>query len=83
LRTENRFSRRIYVQLKRQDIALFKFLLEAMDNLAYMTVVDKYRAVVQLVHAPDSEPEINAFLTAAGREMDLHVVYEGLHIELQ
>ncbi|EFI33822.1 hypothetical protein Dthio_PD1161 [Desulfonatronospira thiodismutans ASO3-1] len=71
------FSRRVYVELERKDIALFKFLLESMDNLAYMSVVDKYRAVVQLVYAPGSEDDLDNFLAAAGREINLKVVYRG------
>ncbi|WP_291320175.1 DUF4911 domain-containing protein [Desulfonatronospira sp.] len=71
------FSRRVYVELERRDIALFKFLLESMDNLAYMSVVDKYRAVVQLVYAPGSEGDLDNFLAAAGRELNLKVVYRG------
>ena len=31
-------SARLYVRLARQDIALFRFLLEAHDNLAVFTV---------------------------------------------
>ncbi len=72
------FSRRVYVQLKRSDIALFKFLLESVDNLAYMSVVDKYRAVVQLVCAPEGETGLDEFLGTAGWEINLQVVYRGV-----
>ncbi|MFP4084667.1 MAG: DUF4911 domain-containing protein [Desulfonatronovibrio sp.] len=72
------FSRRIYVQLPRKDIALFKFLLEARDNLAYLTVVDKYRAVVQMVCGYGFESEIQEFLSSAGQEISLKVVFQGM-----
>ncbi|RQD63153.1 MAG: DUF4911 domain-containing protein [Desulfonatronovibrio sp. MSAO_Bac4] len=70
------YSRRIYVQIKRKDIALFKFLLESRDNLAYLTVIDKYRAVVQVVCGYGFEDGIDEFLSAAGQEMPLKVVWE-------
>lgn len=69
------FSHRIYVQLARRDIAFFKFLLESRDNLAYLTVIDKYRAVVQVVCGPGSEAEVNDFLSEAGQEIFLEVVF--------
>jgi hypothetical protein len=69
------FSHRIYVQLARRDIAFFKFLLESRDNLAYLTVIDKYMAVVQVVCGPGFEAEINDFLSEAGQEIFLRVVF--------
>lgn len=69
------YSRRIYIRLNRKDIALFKFLLEARDNLAYLTVIDKYRAVVQVVYGYGFEDEIEDFLSGAGQEMFLEVVF--------
>ncbi len=65
------------MELERKDTALFKFFLESVDNLAYMSVVDKYRAVVQLVCAPGAEDDLDNFLAAAGREINLKVVYRG------
>ncbi|MCA1743688.1 MAG: DUF4911 domain-containing protein [Desulfovibrionales bacterium] len=70
------YSRRIYVHIERKDIALFKFLLESRDNLAYLTVIDKYRAVVQVVCGYGFEDEIDEFLSAAGQEMPVNVVWE-------
>ena len=74
-----RVSNRIYIQLERKDMAVFKFFLESWDNLAYMSVVDKYRAVVQLVYAPDSCTDLDAFLAATGREIELKEIYRGLN----
>ena len=70
------FSKRTYVQISRKDIALFKFLLESRDNLAYLTVVDKYRAVVQVVWGYGFEPEMEEFLSSAAQEMPLKIVFE-------
>jgi hypothetical protein len=72
----NVFSRRTYVQLMRKDIALFKFLLESRDNLAYLTVIDKYKAVVQVVSGYGFEDELDEFFASAGEEMFLRVVFK-------
>ncbi|WP_051617117.1 DUF4911 domain-containing protein [Desulfonatronovibrio hydrogenovorans] len=71
------FSQRIYVQISRRDIALFKFLLESWDNLAYLTVIDKYKAVVQVVFGYGFEGELESFLKCAEKEMILKVVFQG------
>ncbi|WP_034642471.1 DUF4911 domain-containing protein [Desulfovibrio inopinatus] len=55
-------SARLYVRLASRDIGLFRFLLEACDNLAYFTVIDKYSAVVRLRFSPDDEQDVRAFL---------------------
>lgn len=77
------FSRRIYVQVHRKDIALFKFLLEARDNLAYLTVVDKYKAVVLMVCGFGFESEIHEFLASTGQEIFLKVVFQAGYEEEQ
>ncbi|WP_461210132.1 DUF4911 domain-containing protein [Desulfocurvus sp. DL9XJH121] len=61
-------SRRIYLRMAPPDIAFFKFALEACDNLAYLSVVDKYAAVLQLVHTPGCEQEVGRFLDSMREE---------------
>ncbi len=56
-------SARLYIRLEPRHIGLFRFLLEACDNLAYFTVVDKYSAVIRLRFSPDDEKAVRAFLT--------------------
>lgn len=70
-----RQSSRLYLRLAPRDIALFRFLLEAHDNLALFTVTDRRQAVLQLRFSPDQEAEVRAFLHRARREMRLEVVY--------
>lgn len=55
-------SKRIYLRMAAEDIAFFKFILESHDNLAYLSVVDKYSAVLELVHTPGTERETRDFL---------------------
>ncbi|MDD4731046.1 MAG: DUF4911 domain-containing protein [Desulfovibrio sp.] len=69
-------SARLYVQIPRSEIGLFRFLLEAWDNLALFTVVDRLRGVLLLRFSPHQEREVRVFLEAAAQEMPLHVVHQ-------
>ncbi len=73
LHSGHKWSDRIYVRIKRQDIAYLRFLIEGYDNLAYMTVLDKYEAVVQLTFSPDQKEEVLEFIRGLGHEMTLFV----------
>lgn len=68
------FSSRLYVGLSPADIAFFKFILEAHDNLAYLSVVDKYSAVGRITFSPDQRDEVLEFLDIAGRELELRIL---------
>jgi hypothetical protein len=50
----------------RNQIALYRFLLEGYDNLAIMSVVDRYRAVIRLRFLPDAEKTLRGLLLAQG-----------------
>ena len=51
-------SGRLYVRLLARHVALLRFLLEAEDNLALPTVVDRFAAVVRLQYCPGSRLRI-------------------------
>ena len=55
----------MYLQLAPDGISLLKFLLEAEDNLAYLSTVSPHTAVVKLVFAPGREREVQDFLETA------------------
>ncbi len=54
----------MYVRVARTDVAMLRFLLEAEDNLGYLTVVDRSQAVAKLVYAPGAEADIERFLAS-------------------
>lgn len=61
-----------YAEVPRGEIALYRFLLEGYDNLAVMSVVDRYRAVIKLRCSPDAQKELRALLLSQGaRVVDL------------
>jgi hypothetical protein len=47
-----RASLRFLARLAPQDVAMFRFLLEAYDNLAYFTVLDAGEALLSVVCSP-------------------------------
>ena len=55
-------SARLYVRLLPRHVALLTFLLQAEDNLAVPTVVDRFAAVVRLLYSPDEAGRVEEFL---------------------
>ena len=62
-------SRVLYAEIPRHQIALYRFLLEGYDNLAVMSVVDRYRAVIKLRFTPDAEQTLRGMLLAQGARL--------------
>jgi hypothetical protein len=65
------WSERINIEVPREQIWYVKFILEAYENLAYLSVIDKYRAVLQLVFSKDGEQELHALVQGLAREIPL------------
>ena len=48
----------LYVRLDRHDVYMFRFLLEAYDNLAIMSVVDRWSAALKIAYSPHQHAEV-------------------------
>jgi hypothetical protein len=59
-------SQVFYAEVPRNEIALYRFLLEGYDNLAIMSVVDRYRAVIKLRFTPDAQGTLRELLASQG-----------------
>lgn len=57
-------SGRLLVCIASQQVGLFRFLLEAYDNLALFTVIDKHVATLKLLFSPHQEKEVHVALDA-------------------
>lgn len=68
------WSQRIYLELDKRDIAYFRFLLESQDNLAYMSVVDRYTPVLKLTFSPGQAKEVQQFLEEIQSEIHLKLL---------
>lgn len=55
-------SARLYVTIDPSKVHLFKYLLEAEDNLALMTVVDRWRAALMVRFSPHQENAVREHL---------------------
>ncbi len=47
-----------YIEIKPHDVGMFKNLLEAYDNLALFTVLDKQKAILKAFCAKEQEKEM-------------------------
>lgn len=54
-----------------QDLALFRFFLEARENLAFFTVLDKNRAIIKISYAPGSYHLLESALLEIAEEINL------------
>ncbi len=64
-----RSSEVLYAEVPRNQIALYRFLLEGYDNLAVMSVVDRYRAVIKLRFLPDADEALRGLLQSQGAQI--------------
>ena len=64
-------SLRVLVRLAPQDVAIFRFLLEAYDHLAYFTVLDAREALLSVVCSPHQEDALYRALEDIGSHLPL------------
>ncbi|HKK33634.1 MAG TPA: DUF4911 domain-containing protein [Desulfomicrobiaceae bacterium] len=76
------WSARIYARVPRERIALIKFLFEGYDNLAYVSVIDRFQAVIRISCSPDGFSEtlqVCATMEQYGLEVVSSLTREGRH----
>lgn len=61
----------LVVRLDAKDVAMFRFLLEAYENLACFSVLEKRPALLKLMFAAESREEVIATLNEIGRTIRL------------
>ena len=67
-------SERLYVQIAPSDIGVFRFLLEAHDNLGVFTVTNKFKGILLLRFSPHQSREMHQFIKQVSSEMDIAVI---------
>jgi hypothetical protein len=55
-------SSRLYIRLAPADTRLFRYLLEAHDNLAYTSVTDRKACILKVVFTPSRQEELRQTL---------------------
>ena len=66
-----RHSGRLLVRLAPQDVALFRFLLEAYENLAFFTTLERRTALLKVMYSPQQENAVRAALAEIGESVSL------------
>ena len=56
------WSSLLYARVDRKYIGMFRFLLEAQDNLGYASVVDNHVCILKITFSPHQEREMRDFL---------------------
>lgn len=68
-----RQSGRLLVRLAPADVALFRFLLEAYENLAFFTTLERRPALLKVMYSPQQENAVRAALAEIGESVPLVV----------
>lgn len=71
-------SKRIYIQIKPSDIAIFRFLMEAADNLALFTIADRFKGILLIRYSPHQEREFFEFIAGMKEEIEITFVHTPL-----
>lgn len=66
-----RESAALYLRLPAEKTALFRFLLEARENVAYFTVLDRREALIKVVFSPHMREQTEAALADIARSLPL------------
>lgn len=67
------YSSSLYVKLAPSDVGMFRFLLEAYDNLALFSVLDKYGAILKVFYSPHQEKEVMQALQSIQTLVPLYI----------
>ncbi len=67
-------SERMYIRIEPAKIGVFRFLLEAYDNLGIFTVTNKFKGILQLRYSPHQKRDIKQFLKSVREEVDIEIV---------
>jgi hypothetical protein len=66
----------LYVRLDRHDVYMFRFLLEAYDNLAIMSVVDRWSAALKIAYSPHQHAELLEALESMRETVNFTLLFD-------
>ena len=69
-----RRSARLLVRLDPSRVGMFRFLLEAYENVAYFTVLDRRAALLKIVFSPHREAAARAALAEIAASLPLEAL---------
>ena len=65
------------MQVEKSKIAMFRFLLEARDNLGLFTMADRAESILMLRYSPHQKREMAEFLDGVKEELGVKVIFRG------
>ncbi len=72
--SDARFSSCVYVKIAPSQVGMFRFLLEAYDNLALFTVLDKFEAILKVFYSPHQAKEAQERLADMQSLVDFEIL---------
>ncbi len=67
-------SEYLYVKVKSQDMAMFRFLLEAYDNLAMFTTLEPKTTLVKILYSPHEKDRLERALLATQELVPIEIL---------
>lgn len=67
-------SSRLYVRIAPADVAMFRFLLEAEDNLGYMSTVDRWASILRVTFSPHQEKDVYRYLETMREQIPFKII---------
>jgi uncharacterized protein DUF4911 len=64
----------IYLRIRREDVALIKFVLESYEGIAIVRTIDRKKATVAVLAMPDLLTEVKAVLESLREHMDWYEI---------
>lgn len=64
----------IYLRIRREDIALVKFLLESYEGIGIVRTIDKKKATVAVLAMPDFIRDVRAVLESLREHLDWYEI---------
>jgi hypothetical protein len=64
----------IYLRLRREDIALLKFVIESYEGIGIVRTIDRKKATVVILAMPDAREDIWGVLASLREEMEWYEI---------
>ncbi len=67
------YSKRLLLRLAPSDVGMFRFLLEAYDNLAYFSVLEPKTALLKIVFSPHADNTVHRALQEIAESLPIEI----------
>lgn len=64
----------VYIRITPADMAIFRFLLEAEDNLGYMSVLNRWEALLKVTCSPHQTKRLRGYLEGMREKLTFTII---------